>query len=106
MIKNILNFLNFFRVNKRLKNHRLTYFSDGPIKDVSKIDNIDKKRIIVKNILKFLKNCNLSYENIKVDENLKVAGLWKNYLMDKKDQKLIYETMDVDKIVLFHENMF
>ncbi len=106
MIKNILNFLNFFRVNKRLKNHRLTYFSDGPIKDVSKIDNLDKKRIIVKNILKFLKNCNLSYENIKVDENLKVAGLWKNYLMDKKDQKLIYETMDVDKIVLFHENMF
>jgi len=106
MIKFAINCVNFFRTKNKLQKLQLKFYSDGPIK-LEKIKNLDLKKRIAKKILEFYKNCDFLYNNFEINENLKISGLWKNYLLiNKKDQFETYASGDLEKIILLHENMF
>ena len=106
MIKFAINCVNFFRAKSKLKKLQLRFYSDGPI-TFEKVQNLDLKKKIVKKILEFYKKCDFFYNNSKINENLKISGLWKNYLLiNKKDQFDTYENGDLEKVILLHENMF
>ena len=107
MIKVLLNFINFFRVKNKLRKLKLKFYSEGPINNLGEVSDLDLKKRIVREIIKFNKSCDLSYKNISTNENLKISGLWKELLVRyKKEQLEAYNTGDINKIILLHENMF
>ena len=107
MLRSVLNYINKFRAANRIKKLKLNFFSDGKVNSLNEIKNLEEKRRIAKKIKNFLKNCDLFYENLNINSNLKIGGLWKDYLKKaKKDQLSIYKKGDEDEILMFHENMF
>ena len=107
IIKIIINFIDLYRSKKKLKILNLKFYSDGPIKTLEQVEDIDLKRKIASEILNFTKHCDLFYKNISTNKNLKISGHWKYYLEEKrKDQIKAYEKADIDNIIILHENMF
>lgn len=103
----IINLINFFRVKKKLKQLNLHFFSDGVVKNLENVENLNLKKKIAEEILRFNKNCDLFYNNIDVNEKLKPSGLWKDYFIkNKKEQIEVYNKANINEIILLHENMF
>ena len=107
MIKILFNIINFFISSIKLKKLKLNFFSDGEIKNINDVKNLDLKKDLVNELISFNKNCNFFYENVNVIDCLKIGGLWKDYLLKNK-KKLFetYQSSNPEKIILLHENMF
>lgn len=107
MIKYLLNFVNFFRVKSKLKKLNFNFYSEKPITNFSEIQDKEIKIKIAKNIIKFNNQCDFFYNNLPIDESLKISGLWKEYFIKNKNEQIdCYKTNNVEKIILLHENMF
>ena len=107
MKKYLLNFVNYFRVKNKLKKLEFYFYNEKPISNFLEIKEKDTKIEIAENIIKFNNKCNFFYDNILINENLKISGLWKDYFIKhKKEQIDCYNNNNVEKIILLHENMF
>ena len=107
MLNKIKNLIDYFRVTKNNLYHELKFFHEPAPKNISEIENYKFKSEIVSEILKFNSNCHFFYENLSVNQELRIGGLWKNHILKNKKKQLdSYLSKNLDEIMILHENMF
>ena len=105
--KLIVPFINYFRLASHDLHSEFKFFYDPPPKKVAEIQDYESKLKIVSEILKFNTKCNYFYENLSINQELKIKGMWKNYMLAyKKKQIDTYLSKNTDQIMLLHEGMF
>ena len=88
MLNKIVNLINYFRVIRYSLYRELKFFSDLPPKKTEEIQDYEFKSKIVNEILKFNAKCNFFYENINVNQELRVGEWWKNRILKHKKKQL------------------
>ena len=105
--KLIVSFIDYFRLVRHDLHSEFKFFHDSPPKKVAEIQNYESKLKIVSEILKFNTKCNYFYENLSINQELKIEGQWKNHILNYKKKQLdTYSSKNTDQIMLLHENMF
>ena len=107
MLNKIVNLINYFRVARHKLYRQLEFFHEQPPKKIEEVQNYKLKSEIVNEILKFYEKFNFFYENLNINQELKIGGRWKNFLLkNNKKQIDIILNKNVDEIIILHESMF
>ena len=107
MLNKIANLINYFRVVRHSLYREFEFFHDQPPKKIADVQNYKLKSEIVNEILKFYEKCNFFYENLNINQELKIGGIWQYYLLKtRKNQIDTILNKNVDQIMILHEVMF
>jgi len=107
MLNKIANLINYFRVVRHSLYREFEFFHDQPPKKIEDVQNYKLKSEIVNEILKFYEKCNFFYENLNINQELKIGERWQNSLStNNKKQIDTILNKNVDEIMILHEGMF
>ena len=84
MLNKIVNLINYFRVARHSLYREFEFFHDQPPKQIAEVQNYKLKSEIVNEILKFYAKCNFFYENLNINQELKIGGRWQNSLLKNR----------------------